>query len=220
MLEPVQFCAGAPLKRPQSSTLRSSWPRRPPVSTALEVESVNVPGTLPVFAMSTVPLTLSPGFMFGALNSALEVLLPIVRVPAVKVLAGLAACAVKFAPEPTVMPTAASTTASAPTVRRGCATRAERRDTGNGLRRRGTRGHGRSLSPCWLDPLRSCDREAAGGSRLMSGSPRSLLRPRGRLLPFSPHHARAPARPPPRPGRQRASASDAGVSGSQSTAPP
>src|SRR3954462_9570296 len=130
MSVPEQFGAVEPLKRPQSSTLRSSWPSSAPVSTAFEVESVNVPGTLPVFAMSTVPLTLSPGFMFGALNSALEELLPIVSVPAVKVLAGLAACAVKFAPEPTVMPTAARTTASAPTVRRGGAAREDRRDTG------------------------------------------------------------------------------------------
>src|SRR3954469_8725093 len=159
MLVPAHAGGVAPVKRPQSSTLRSSWPSSAPVSTAFEVDIVNVPARLPVFWISTVPLTLSPGFMFGALNSALEALLPMVSDPAVKVLAGLAACAVKFAPEPTVMPTAASTTASAPTVRRGCAARAERRDTGNGLRRRGTRGHGRSLSPCWLDPLRSCDRE-------------------------------------------------------------
>src|SRR4051812_16774426 len=140
MFEPVQFGAVAPLNRPQSSTLRSSWPSRPPVSTGLELESVNAPETLPVLAMSTVPLTLSPGFMFGALNSALDALLPIVRVPAVKVLDGFAACAVKFAPEPTVMPTAARTTASAPTVRRGCAARADRRDTGTDLRGRAGTG--------------------------------------------------------------------------------
>src|SRR3954453_9421004 len=153
MLEPVQFGAVAPLKRPQSSTLRSSWPRRPPVSTALEVESVNVPGTLPVFAMSTVPETLSPGFMPGALNRALDALLPMVRVPAVKVLAGLAAGGGEFPPEPTVMPTAARTTASAPTVRRGCAARADRRDTGNSLRRRWGNGHGRRRCLAGSDPF-------------------------------------------------------------------
>jgi hypothetical protein len=88
---PAQVGAVAPLKTPQSSTLRSSWPSRAPVSTTFDVERVNVPGTLPVLAMSTVPLTLSPGFRFVALNSALEALLPIVSVPAVKVLAGFAA---------------------------------------------------------------------------------------------------------------------------------
>src|SRR3954451_15211879 len=144
MLVPAQVGAVVPEKSPQSSTLRSSWPSRAPVSTGFEVDSVNVPGTLPVLAMSTVPETLSPGFMFGALKSALEALLPMVSVPAVKVLAGLAACAVKFAPEPTVMPTAARTTASAPTVRRGCAARAERRDTGVASGGGGN-GTGRSL---------------------------------------------------------------------------
>src|SRR3954470_18833426 len=175
MSVPEQFGAVDPLKRPQSSTLRSSWPSSAPVSTAFEVDRLNVPGTLPVFAMSTVPGTVSPGFRFGALNSALDALEPMVSVPAVKVLEGLAACAVKFAPEPTVMPTAARTTASAPTVRRGCATRADRRDTGNGLHRRGDTGHGRLLSPCWLDPLRSCNREAPGGTRFMSAGPRVAL---------------------------------------------
>src|SRR4051794_4706428 len=141
MLVPAQVGAVVPEKSPQSSTLRSSWPSRAPVSTGLDVESVNVPGTLPVLAMSTVPETLSPGFMFGAVNSALDALLPMVSVPLVKVLDGLAACAVKFAPEPTVMPTAASTTASAPMVRRGCAARADRRDTGTASEEgeRGTR---------------------------------------------------------------------------------
>src|SRR4051795_1271262 len=130
MSVPEQFGAVEPLKRPQSSTLRSNWPSSAPVSTAFEVDSVNVPGTLPVFAMSTVPGTVSPGLRFGALNRALDGLEPMLSVPAVKVLDGLAACAVKFAPEPTVMPTAARTTASAPMVRRGCAARADRRDTG------------------------------------------------------------------------------------------
>src|SRR3954453_12387988 len=168
MLVPAQVGAVVPEKSPQFSTLRSSWPSRAPVSTGLEVESVNVPGTLPVLAMSTVPLTLSPGVRFGAVNSALDELLPIVSVPAVKVLAGLAACAVKFAPEPTVMPTAARTTASAPMVRPGWAARADRRDTGTASEGGGTRGHGRSISPCWLDPPRSCDRGAPGGTRSVS----------------------------------------------------
>src|SRR3954454_23080097 len=129
MFEPEQVGALAPENRPQSSTLRSIWPSSPSVSTLFEGESVNVPETLPELAMSTMPFTFSPGFMFGALNSALDALLPIVRVPAVKVLDGFAACAVKFAPEQTVMPTAARTTARARMVRRGCAARADRRDT-------------------------------------------------------------------------------------------
>src|SRR3954451_20771214 len=148
MFEPEQVGALAPENRPQSSTLRSSWPSSPSVSTLFEVESVNVPETLPELAMSTMPFTFSPGFMFGALNSALDALLPIVRAPAVKVFDGFAACAVKFAPEPTVMPPAARTTASAPMVRRGCAARAERRDTGTEPPREGGNGgHGRSISP-------------------------------------------------------------------------
>ena len=61
------------------------------VSTTFEVERLNVPGRLPVFWMSTVPVTVSPGLRFVALNSALEALLPIVSVPAVKVFDGLAA---------------------------------------------------------------------------------------------------------------------------------
>src|SRR3954466_5681615 len=151
MLVPAHVGAVVPEKSPQSSTLRSSWPSRAPVSTAFEVDRLNVPGTLPVFAMSTVPLTVSPGFMFGALNSALDALLPMVRVPLVKVLDGLAACAVKFAPEPTVMPTAARTTASAPMVRPGCAARAERRDTGTASVE-GIWGHG-PASPHGSDPF-------------------------------------------------------------------
>src|SRR3954453_19091864 len=95
--------------------------------------SVKVPGRLPVFWMSTVPGTVSPGLRLVALNSALDELLPMPSVPAVKVFEGFAALAVKFAPDPTVMPTAARTTASAAMVRRGCAARADRRDT-QGLR--------------------------------------------------------------------------------------
>src|SRR5215210_2123567 len=114
----------------------SSWPRSDTgvLSCGVDVESVKAPGTLPWFWMSTVPLAESPGLRFGAVKIALAFdplprLLSMLRVPAVNVLAGFAALAVKFAPEPTVMPTAARTTASAPTVRRGCAARAERRDT-------------------------------------------------------------------------------------------
>src|SRR5580765_1773302 len=91
-------------------------------------------------------------------------------VPAVKVLDGFAACAVKFAPEPTVMPTAARTTASAPMVRRGCAARADRRDTGTGLRRRGWLGTRPPASPCWLGPLRPYSREVPGDTVLV-GTP-------------------------------------------------
>src|SRR4051794_22243460 len=87
--------------------------------------------------MSTTPGTLSPGLRLGALRTALAALLPMSSVPVVNVLAGLAACAVKSAPDPTVIPTAARTTASALMVRRGCAARADRRDTG-GLRGGGT----------------------------------------------------------------------------------
>src|SRR4051812_49695793 len=72
-----------------------------------EVDSVNVPGRLPVFWMSTVPGTVSPGLRLVALNSALDELEPMLSVPAVKVFEGFAALAVKFAPHPTVMPTAA-----------------------------------------------------------------------------------------------------------------
>src|SRR6185503_16994486 len=141
------------------------------------VESVNVPGMLPVFWMSTVPVLTSPGLRLVALRMALEALLPIASVPAVKVLAGFAECAVKFAPDPTVMPTAARTTARAPMVRRGCAARAERRDTGDASDERGEWGTVACASPCWLDPLRSCDREAAGGSRSLSARPGWILRP-------------------------------------------
>src|SRR3954470_7534068 len=160
MFEPEQVGALAPENRPQSSTLRSSWPSSPSVSTLIEVESVKVPETLPELAMSTMPFTFSPGFMFGALNSALDALLPIVRVPAVRGFDGFAACAVKFAPEPTVMPTAARTTASAPMVRRGCAARADRRDTGTASVE-GIWGHG-PASPRWLGPLRPYSRGVPG----------------------------------------------------------
>jgi hypothetical protein len=71
----------------------------------------------------------------------------------VKVLAGFAALAVKFAPDPTVMPTAARTTASAPTVRRGCAARADRRDTGEVLRGRWGSGHGAGVAFTGSDPF-------------------------------------------------------------------
>src|SRR4051794_31989451 len=160
MSVPEQFGAVEPLKRPQSSTLRSSWPSSAPVSTAFEVDSVNVPGTLPVFAMSTVPGTVSPGFRFGALNRALDAPEPMLSVPAVKGLDGVAAYAGKFAPEPTVMPMAARTTASAPMVRRGCAARADRRDTGTASVE-GIWGHG-AASPHWLGPPSALQPGGAG----------------------------------------------------------
>src|SRR3954471_23959939 len=133
MLVPAHGGAVVPLHSPQSSILRSSWPSRLEVSEMCEVDSVNAPGRLPVFWMSTVPEAVSPGFMFGMVNTALDELLPMPSVPAVKVFEGFAALAVKFAPDPTVIPTAARTTASAAMVRRGCAARADRRDT-QGLR--------------------------------------------------------------------------------------
>src|SRR4051794_41734715 len=112
-----------------------------------EVESVNAPGRLPVFWMSTVPGTVSPGLRLVALNSSLDELEPILSVPAVKVFEGFAALAVKFAPDPTVMPTAARTTASATMVRRGCAAKARRRDT---ERLPGMRGKGTNPRPARL----------------------------------------------------------------------
>src|SRR4051812_14979247 len=68
------------------------------------------------------------------LRSAVLGELAMTSVPVLKALPGLAADAVKFAPEPTVMPTAARTTASAPRVRRGCAARRCRRVTGGSSR--------------------------------------------------------------------------------------
>jgi hypothetical protein len=61
--------------------------------------------------------------------------LDIVSVPALKVLAGFADEAVKSAPEATVRPTAASTVASAPSVRRGCRTSMAKRDMETSLPR-------------------------------------------------------------------------------------
>src|SRR5919199_3255330 len=150
MFEPLQVGAVLPFQTPQSSTLRSSWPSRPFASVTFEVPSVKAPDRLPVFWMSTVPVTVSPGRMFDELKSALEELLPMLSVPAVKVLAGLAALAVKFAPDPTVMPTAARTTASAAMVRRGCAASADRRDTGTGPRGGWGTGNVPPRPPCWL----------------------------------------------------------------------
>src|SRR3954454_15648165 len=123
----------------------------------------NVRGSLPVFWMSTVPGTVSPGLRLVALNSALDELEPMLSVPAVKVFDGFAALAVKFAPDPTVMPTAARTTASAAMVRRGRAARADRRDT---ERLRGMRERDTSPGPrrAGSIPFRTCVREAPGCS--------------------------------------------------------
>mgnify|MGYP003289388045 CR=1 FL=1 len=85
--------------------------------------------------------------------------LPIDRVPVAKTLPGLAADAVKFAPEPTVMPTAARTTASAARVRRGCAARACRRVTGD---------PSRGLGMCGTKPI------ACGSDLLRRGVPSAL----------------------------------------------
>src|SRR4051812_49948466 len=118
-----------------------------------EVDSVNAPGRLPVFWMSTVPGTVSPGLRLVALNSALDELEPMLSVPAVKVFEGFAALAVKFAPHPTVMPTAAGATASAAVGRGGCAPGGGRRGTG---RLPGERGRGKNARtpPSCSGPLR------------------------------------------------------------------
>src|ERR671932_445258 len=100
MFEPLQVGAVLPFQRPQSSTLRSSWPSRPFGSLVFEVPSVNAPDRLPVFWMSTVPVTVSPGRMFDELNSALEELLPMLSVPAVKGLGGVSGLAGEVAPPP------------------------------------------------------------------------------------------------------------------------
>src|ERR687886_483221 len=100
MFEPLQVGAVLPFQTPQSSTLRSSWPSRPFASVTFEVPSVKAPDRLPVFWMSTVPVTVSPGRMFDELKSALEELLPMVSVPAVKVLAGFAGPGGEVAPPP------------------------------------------------------------------------------------------------------------------------
>src|SRR4051794_24492518 len=128
-----------------------------------EVDSVNAPGRLPVFWMSTVPGTVSPGLRFVALNSALDELEPMLSVPAVKVFEGFAALAVKFAPDPTVMPTAARTTASAAMVRRGCAARGDRRDTER-LRRDAGTGHEPPTPPGLLGPPLGCVPGGPGGA--------------------------------------------------------
>ena len=87
--------------------------------------SVNAPEREPVLAMSTVPETGgSPGRRSPAVRiAAFSRLFDIVSVPVVKVLAGFAAVAVKSAPEAAVRPPAASTVASAASVRRGRWTR-------------------------------------------------------------------------------------------------
>src|SRR4051794_41259376 len=105
-----------------------------------EVDSVNAPGRLPVFWMSTVPGTVSPGLRLVALNSALDELEPMLSVPAVKVFEGFAALAGEFAPDPTVMPPAGGAAAGAAVGRRGRAPRGGRRDHGGppGVRGKGT----------------------------------------------------------------------------------
>ena len=83
--------------------------------------SENVPASEPVFAMSTVPVAVSPGFQLLAVRTAAASLeLDMVSVPAVNVLLGFALEAEKFAPEPTATPTATRTSASTPSVRLGC----------------------------------------------------------------------------------------------------
>src|SRR4051812_26365770 len=155
-----------------------------------EVKRVTAPGGLPVFWRSPVRGRVSRGLRLVALNSARDELEPMLSVPAVKVFEGFAALAVKFAPDPTVMPTAARTTASAAMVRRGCAARADRRDTER-LRRDAGTGHEPRTSPCWLGPLRTCIREAPGGSSSFSAGSAPDL------------NARSHSQEAPSPGRPR-----------------
>src|SRR4029077_724116 len=61
---------------------------------------------------------------------------------------------------------------------------------GGSLRREGNGGTAACASPCWLDPLRSCDREVAGGSRSFSAAPKGIFRLPDPFLPFSCHRAR------------------------------
>jgi hypothetical protein len=90
---------------------------------------VKVRARAPVFAMSTVPVWVSPGFQLLALRTAEALLeLDMVRVPAVNVLLGFALEAEKFAPDPTAIPTAMRTSASTPSVRLGCMRRTSMRD--------------------------------------------------------------------------------------------
>src|SRR4051794_41815369 len=105
-----------------------------------EVESVNAPGRLPVFWMSTVPGTVSPGLRLVALNSALDELEPMLSVPAVKGFEGFAALAGEFAPHPTVMPPGGGATGGAGMGRGGGGPGAGRRGTGRGP---GGRGRGK-----------------------------------------------------------------------------
>src|SRR5919202_661445 len=99
---PVVHDGAVVVHAPQSATTRSSWPRRAVEPVGLAVFRVKSPASEPVLVMSTVPLLTSPGLRPLAVNSAVEGELPIDSVPVVKTLPGLAADAVKFAPEPTV----------------------------------------------------------------------------------------------------------------------
>src|SRR3954469_23457856 len=117
---------------PQSLTTRLSLAESgfvTSVSTGVLLVSVKAPPRLPVFLMSTVPAAVPPGRRLDAVRTArLSALLDIDSVPVEKVLAGLADCAVKSAPDATVRPVAARTVARAPRVRRGRLTSRARRD--------------------------------------------------------------------------------------------
>src|SRR3954470_8406989 len=134
LVVPVVQPGAVVVQAPQSSTVSCTWPRSGAEPVALAVLRTKSPASEPVFVMSTVELEVAPGFMPVRLRSAVLGELAMTRVPVLKALPGLAAEAVKFAPEPTVMPTAARMTASAPRVRRGCAARRCRRVTGGSSR--------------------------------------------------------------------------------------
>src|SRR6185312_11900243 len=134
LVVPVVQLGAVLVQAPQSRTVSCIWPSSGDEPVGLAVLRTKSPASEPVFVMSTVELPVSPGFMPLMLSSAVLGELAMTRVPVLKALPGLAADAVKFAPEPTVMPTAARMTARAPRVRRGCAARRCRRVTGGSSR--------------------------------------------------------------------------------------
>src|SRR5690349_9396693 len=95
-----------------------------------DCDSVKAPEIEPVLVMSTVPLAVSPGFMFEAVRIAEPFLLLLCEiVPALNVFDGFAVDELKFAPDPTAMPVAASTpTKPARTLRGDATQRALKRD--------------------------------------------------------------------------------------------
>src|SRR3954470_13200851 len=139
-------------KSPQSTTVRFSLSDigfEPSVFETVPLLRTNGALSEPVFWMSTVPVVAgSPGRMFEAVRIAAPAFeLSIDSVPAAKVLLGLALCALKFAPDAAVMPTATSRVARAASARRGLAATTVIRDMGE-------------LLGAWGCP---CTREAHGG---------------------------------------------------------